>query len=343
MEGHALASQLVEAPDDVGTHLVYADWLQACGDPRGVLIVLQQAGQTDAANALLQSHAEHFYGSLAARPRVLTHVEWRLGFIRSCRFALERRLDSNLPPDYRDGRDLVGLLDEFLGHASARLIHALSLGPMKTPYNAYGEALDVLARHTMPTLRTLTLGDDDGRLLIETTLGDPAPLATIGASLHQLVIRTGDERDATLDARWFPQLRELHLAVASMTADGVATLLSTPWRGLEALRLEIRDLEPSWAPLFAGHGFPAVRHLGLHAHHGRHGFLERIATSDLLARLETLELTSFGFIESAEPASVLLTHRERFAHLKRLTLRLVLDEAMREALRGLCPDVRFAF
>src|SRR5262245_44338937 len=342
MESDALARQLVDAPDDVATHLVYADWLQAHGDPRGVLIVLQQAGQTDAANALLQSHAEHFYGSLAARPRVLTHVEWRLGFIRSCRFALERRLDANIPPGDRDGSELLRLLDELLDHPSARLIHTLSLGPMQTPYNGYADALRVLGRHPMPTLRTLTLGDDDGRLLIETTLGDPAPLATIGATLHQLVIRAPDEHDATLDARWFPRLRELHFTVASMTAEGVATLLSTPW-AVEALRLEIRDLEASWAPLFAGDAFPALRHLRLHTH-GRHGFLEMFATSVLLARLETLELGGFSFLEPVDPVTVLLEHRERFAHLKQLILGLhVNDEAIREALRGLCPNVRFGF
>jgi uncharacterized protein (TIGR02996 family) len=87
-EKHRFEAAIAASPDDEAAYLVYADWLQQRGDPRGELIVLQHRGQDDAARGLLQRHAEHFYGGLSARPSLLD-VTWHLGFFRACRFSLD--------------------------------------------------------------------------------------------------------------------------------------------------------------------------------------------------------------------------------------------------------------
>jgi uncharacterized protein (TIGR02996 family) len=338
VDGDELVRQLEEAPDDVATHLVYADWLQSRGDPRGELISLHHAGLRDAARSLLRQHDQHFYGPIAARRNVLSNVQWRLGFIRSCTFAQDRDFHPG-SAEGSDARELEHLLDAFLAHPSTRLLHTLSLGPMTRRYNDYNATLRVLAERAPRTLRVLEIGNGDAPRPLESRLGDPTPLARIGSSLHELVIGTHDEDRASLDARWFPALRELRFAVAYLPAESVSRLLSNPWRGVDTLHLEgsFRDIASEWTELFSGRAFPALRHLGLHTY-TRFGFFAMIATSAVLANLETLDLS--GSILTEPQAAVLIANRRHFAHLKRVVITPFVADDLRRRLDSLCPDVR---
>lgn len=81
--GAELLAAIYEHPDDDGPRLVYADWLQERGDPRGEFIALQVRGELDAAGAkrereLLKQHGKAWLGPLA---KVLnSEVTWRRGF-----------------------------------------------------------------------------------------------------------------------------------------------------------------------------------------------------------------------------------------------------------------------
>ncbi|MFT3712667.1 MAG: TIGR02996 domain-containing protein [Archangium sp.] len=116
LEAAVLADPSADAP-----RLVYADWLQAEGDPRGELAVVQSALLTargaawarlkSQERALLDEHAATLYGPLIRWKRArLTGVEWRCGFIDGIRGG-----------DFRDS----ATLSEFLAHPSARFVRRL--------------------------------------------------------------------------------------------------------------------------------------------------------------------------------------------------------------------------
>jgi uncharacterized protein (TIGR02996 family) len=84
-----LEAQIREHPDDDAGYLVYGDWLQAVGDPRGRLIAIQAArlaGDTPALAAaeaeLLAAHRDELLGP-DADLEPLARIEWHLGFWRS--------------------------------------------------------------------------------------------------------------------------------------------------------------------------------------------------------------------------------------------------------------------
>src|SRR5689334_17154193 len=88
----ALLDAIARDPEDPAPYLVYADWLQAQGAPRGALAALQGTLDArdgdqrlhDALSEHMRDHAEAYLGPLAP---VLDHpdleLEWRCGFIGS--------------------------------------------------------------------------------------------------------------------------------------------------------------------------------------------------------------------------------------------------------------------
>jgi uncharacterized protein (TIGR02996 family) len=92
-----IEAAILAAPDDPSAYLVYADWLQSHGDPRGELITLQHAmrAQTDPSEfarfkrheeALRLEHGAGWLGDVIARAPHRTFFEWRLGFVDTARF-----------------------------------------------------------------------------------------------------------------------------------------------------------------------------------------------------------------------------------------------------------------
>lgn len=84
-----LEAQILAHPDDDAGYLVYGDWLQAIGDPRGRLIAIQAArlaGDTPALAAaeaeLLATHRDALIGP-DAELEPLARIEWHLGFWRT--------------------------------------------------------------------------------------------------------------------------------------------------------------------------------------------------------------------------------------------------------------------
>src|SRR5690242_14343706 len=85
----ALVAAIEANPDDVEAYYVYGDWLQAQGDPRGELVMLQAAAQRNPddkklaarADKHLRDHADALLGPLAEYGKQLT-VVWRNGFVR---------------------------------------------------------------------------------------------------------------------------------------------------------------------------------------------------------------------------------------------------------------------
>jgi uncharacterized protein (TIGR02996 family) len=84
-----LLQRVLDRPDDEGLRLVYADWLQERGDPRGELIILQlqkrKAPLTEEESAresaLIEAHVDAWQGKLA---RITQFVEFEGGFLHAC-------------------------------------------------------------------------------------------------------------------------------------------------------------------------------------------------------------------------------------------------------------------
>jgi uncharacterized protein (TIGR02996 family) len=184
------------APGDPAPYLVYADWLQQAGEPRGELAAIQ-AAQLEARGAelarlmvaeqaLLEAHAKHFYGPLlrfkAARR---TQVGWFGGFVRAM-----------------DGAFNEAAAAAFLEHPSARLIQRLSMMEVDYPppllsHLRTASQQDLAWVWTLPRLRELrvtswgkpTLGEPghpELRLLHMHMPGDALLRGLGGAALPRL-------------------------------------------------------------------------------------------------------------------------------------------------------------
>jgi uncharacterized protein (TIGR02996 family) len=91
-----IEAAITAAPDDPSAYLVYADWLQSRGDPRGELIALQHAMRANNdveefarfrkhEEVLRTEHAAEWLGpTLASLPR-RARFDWRLGFVETAR------------------------------------------------------------------------------------------------------------------------------------------------------------------------------------------------------------------------------------------------------------------
>jgi len=159
-DGQTLLDAVYAAPHDRDARLVYADFLQDRGDPRGELIMLQLQPPTPARkrreHELVEAHAETWIGKLT---RITTWVEFELGFLARCglakipKWAIGMREWTTVEHvGLSDDWDRGGLV-ELVTHATMKSLASLRIST---------RVLDGLlaARGTTP-IRTLTL---DGRI-----------------------------------------------------------------------------------------------------------------------------------------------------------------------------------
>jgi uncharacterized protein (TIGR02996 family) len=239
----ALEDAIREQPDDPERYLVYADWLQAQGDPRGQLIVLDEqllrtpadARLQAARGSLLERHREHFLGRLADHTTTSERDEedrqeafaWHLGFIRRARFAYGG------PSHDVASLDLAELVAYLGDHPSGRFLRELAIGENRLRVYHQSEHAPVvaaLAARSWPTLRLLSLGDVAGEAFREVRLGDLSRLWPSLPALEELSLRGVELR---LGAPVLPALRSLRIEVADLSQ----ALLGAAG-GVQAPRLE---------------------------------------------------------------------------------------------------------
>src|SRR4051812_31229918 len=88
-----LEATILANPDDDAPYLVYADWLQSHGDPRGELMAVQVALEKDPDDesllaletSLLDDHHDHFMGAVEYDDDTVK-LTWRRGFFEKARF-----------------------------------------------------------------------------------------------------------------------------------------------------------------------------------------------------------------------------------------------------------------
>lgn len=343
-----LEKAVLANPDDAQAYLVYADWLQGQGDPRGELMALQHAMATDPAKKasaqaaekkLLEKNKAALLGPIAKNADCFPTVEWRYGFLRKVKVGLDYEM-------YEDGLRLEKLLKQLLAHPSARFLEELVLGPESFEGDLnYQACIDLLVKHGGPkTLRSLFFGDftyEDCEVSWS-HLGNLSKLYAAFPRLRSLTIHTGSR---TLGKIVLPELREFRLQTGGLDRQAIQDICNAKWPRLERLEIwfgnhsygaegTVKDLEP----ILAAQGLPNLKHLGLMNAEFTDDIAVALAGSKVLAQLETLDLT-MGCL-SGEGVRAILSSRDAFKHLKKLDVsNNAVDGGQDEKLKGICPEV----
>ena len=149
-----LLRALEASPSEVDTYLVYADQLQAEGDPRGELIAYHHALRLDPSNRaaekraglLIDAHRKEWLGAGAERGASELHVSWFMGF--------PERVHLKLGSIAASAR----LLDRMLAGDAYRLVQRLIIEVSEAVFDAGAFADLLLARGRPVGLRELRIG-----------------------------------------------------------------------------------------------------------------------------------------------------------------------------------------
>jgi len=352
-----LEAAILQDPDSVEAYLVYGDWLQRQGDPRGRLIALQHAAMEargeeaeqlqEEVSAFIEEHQDALLGSLveamdAAGLEDDLQVEWRLGFIRSARVG---RKDS-----YSE-RDIAALVKELLAHPSARFIQELTIGMVSFDgINAYEGVLagltEVLTRlGGSKTLRRLFIGDFEypgDKEISASHLADVSPLYTLLPNLRALRLRGACAELGDID---LPELREFTLETGGLPRAAVESITTAKWPKLERLEVWFGGDHPGQErrveelqPILEGRGLPNLKALGLCNAEFTDALCRVLPGAKVLPRLERLDL-SRGTL-SDEGARLLAENAAAFAHLQHLDVtENALTEEGQRLVAALCPSV----
>ena len=227
-----LEAAIENDPGDEDAYLVYADWLQTQGDPRGELIAVQAAARRDPTDAelakrvgeLLARHDAVLLGELGEHMSVI----WHLGFVRGVTLAPDRNVEVPL----RALRDL-------LAHPSGRFVQSIAFAqPKGVDAKKVVKLLRELGRPV--TLRELRLG---GTFDVETDAPElrelfPRLHRPVDAEWRQLLGVLAKQRAMDLRYDAIDQLPKL-VPLAGVEADGV-----TPEHVLLGLKVELEKRRP---------------------------------------------------------------------------------------------------
>ncbi|HLT36872.1 MAG TPA: ribosomal protein L7/L12, partial [Enhygromyxa sp.] len=228
-----LEAALREHPDDVESHLIYGDWLQARGDPRGQLIALQHAVARAPAGerrALAERerefrarHLGHLFGPLRPLADSLV-LRWSLGMIDAA-FVGATSIDRGLYGPFEILEVLLRL------PIAARMS---SLGLTSALVHRHGLERLLCGSEVVACLRELELGDH----LVADRRPNPTP------TFSRLWPRLRKLRKLTIHGEQ-PPLRALHSPT------------------LEHLELHMRGLPDNFPERFVAGRLPELRTLTL--------------------------------------------------------------------------------
>ena len=297
----ALEEVLVENLDDEAAWLVYADWIQTLGDPRGGLIVAQASAHRDRAAAFLEQHAALFLGPLADHlgyDGALLELQWRFGYIWRARLA------SRISYDDRPARVLELLLD----HPSTRWLVELDIDLAHDTIDV-GAVIDVLAARDPRPLRKLTIGEvGEWREPTDEIDWDYPPPA----------------RRLYLDRLWPALARVRHLIIrGEPAAFGGMTIPCC-----EHLELHTRRIAPQHAEALEHARCPGLQRLDLRYRTFRHAAVELqpLLAGGLLRRISHLAITNTANDELC--ATIAMTRSKALRELD-LSNGVITDEGAR--------------
>jgi uncharacterized protein (TIGR02996 family) len=321
-----LAAAIIANPDDVQARLVFGDWLEQEGDPRGELVAVQAAIASSGIpshdlpgddplkrreSSLLERFRTHFFGDLTRDERTTFFY------------------------GYWDAVTVDGhALDRLLSLHSARFLRKLNV-----PYSVVkaSEALEKANPASLPlTITTVEIGAYGGQMSLEPGLlriGDT--LKTL-PRLEHLYLR--GEKVAILGLE-YPHVKVIVIqAQESVEITGGIKLPSITELSIEC---------PRFADLAAIRGIlkeppPHLTTLRLKRLSNMPEILRELVLSRLLPQLKELDLRRSGLGRADGP--FLVENRSHFAHLDRLDLRgTYLRNDDDGALDKVCKDVAIGY
>lgn len=298
-----LEAAIEAAPDDADAYLVYADWLQGQGDPRGELIVLQHAKKGPQAKKLLEQHPEHFFGKLADAQDLLEQfpyrplgrpTTWRWGYLEALWIGNKHDRSSDYGSGDKEEIDIDEALGWMLDHPSCRFLRELTVGINTFADNGYAGTAKVIGARKLTTLRKLILGDFyyEETELNWSNMGNVEPMYKGLPNLESLTLRSGSMKLGKID---LPKLRELRVISGGFDPGSLASICKAKWPRLETLDLQLgrdhRFTLDHLQPIFDGKAFPNLKHLGLGNSTISDLICQGLTASKIAARLESLDLT----------------------------------------------------
>jgi uncharacterized protein (TIGR02996 family) len=308
----ALEAAIEESPADTERWLVYADWLQQEGDPRGELIALRAAKKTAKANAYAKQHASELWstGAFLATPKPFAGRTWegwsnegdveyeslgaalamsRLGFVHAATF-------TGLDEDGHVASAVGDLLDAPLGRFVQELHFTIDErfeGLSGQPN--YQLVANAIAHGAPRALRVLTF-DRGGYQRSWTSSGDLSRALAVTPRLERLDIELGD---IDLGKRLqLPALKILRLVTGGLRAHNLRAIAAADWPELEELvvyfgteRYGANATMKDVRALLAG-SFPKLRRLALcNSEALQSEIAAAIVDTKLVGKLEHLDLS----------------------------------------------------
>ncbi len=320
-----LEAALLASPKNEETALVYADWLQNQGDPRGELIMVQHAraqAPSDKAlaareRALFRAHWPHFwprrFGELVRRPRANNrHPNDYCSAKWSCGFMSEVTIGHNLRPRYT----LRELISELFEHPSARFLSKLTLGgTVIDDPRTFNEALSALLIARPRALSHLRMFDTERPVAWLDGL-DPLYLALPRLRSLELIAW-----ELNLGKPTLPHLEHLSVRAHKGGPKHLQAILREDWPDLYSLSVDL-SLQPvpsaELRALRDGGRAPHLCDLSLRRTTGTASLLKSLVGSSCFERLELLDL-SWGTLTDGD-VDWLIDCADMFKHLSWLEL-----------------------
>jgi uncharacterized protein (TIGR02996 family) len=339
-------------PYDVSAYMVYADWLQGQGDPRGELISLQLAAETKrdarlakAAAALIENNAEIFLGPLAEHTKTYDGNDrdaftWRFGFIHAAKLSHSHYTNEDFEGS------MAEVLETLLRHPSGRFVTELVFGFNNDPNeDPLDDLIGILARKAPATIRKLHFGDfeyPDETEMSWYHVGNLGKLWKAVPHLQSLIVQGGDFELGTLE---LPALTRAEFRTGGLSTASANAIAKATWPRIEHLEVWYGDDNYGGTAtvveaeaLLARTDLPRLSSLGLRNTSFTDELCGVLATSRLLPQLTRLDL-SMG-IMTDEGARLLETHKAAFKHLDALDVSdNYLTKAGLAALKGVAKSV----
>jgi uncharacterized protein (TIGR02996 family) len=307
----AMERELEQDPRD-DAFLVYADWLQANGNPRGELIALDVGGRVDQAEALRERLLPQLLGPLAGFADRIA-PRWRCGYIETLHIATTRDDEDN-------GVDIGKLLSIALALPSSRFIRELTIGCPSVHEEVMLSPL-LHAGGPRPTLRKLAYETDLEEEMLSWTSAGEVALHELYPNLEELEVHAGRY---SLTAPEYPKLRRLILRTCSIDPATIQAIVAAEWPALEELELWFGShsygIELAAADLAAllATPFPRLRSLSLSNGEDTDALCAAIVESPLLPQLAELAITKSTLTD--EGAGRLIAAAGRLKHLESLDI-----------------------
>lgn len=326
-QNKAMEAAIASDPSDESAWAVYADWLQAQGDPRGELAAVQMslASSTGATKTKLKrsqtklftDYGEHF------TPPIITQLEksylerepkksekwrhkswkkeerlalsWGHGFIESL----------DLLKAYNEPTRMEDILAAILSHPSGRLLRKLKVGSLNIGDTySYRALVDIIAKAKPLLLTELYLADFHSEQceLSWSEFGKLGPLWKAAPNLEDVTIHAGNFDLGTVN---LPRARSFAVQTGGLSGRDFKSIAKATWPALEKLELWFGTANygasttvKMVAPLLDGKNIPKVTDLGLMNGELVDELCKLLPKAKIAKRLQRLDL-SMGIMTDA--------------------------------------------